>query len=74
MSVKLFQSLLHKSAKIQQKIDAEQRSRWPDRVKLLKLKKLRLRLKDRMLSIIRQSLEASRLTARSRMAQLQPMR
>lgn len=41
-------SLLIKSARIQSRIDQEQRRRTPDWITLLRLKVLRLRLKDRL--------------------------
>ena len=52
MSVKLFKALLYKSSQIQQKIEEESGRRWPDSLRLLKLKKLRLRIKDRLLHLI----------------------
>ncbi len=52
MSVQHFKSLLFKSAKIQQEIEKEQKRRWPDWMRLLKLKKLRLAIKDRMERIV----------------------
>lgn len=52
MSVRLFQALLFKSSQIQQKIEEESRRRLPDTIRLLKLKKLRLRIKDRLLRLI----------------------
>jgi uncharacterized protein YdcH (DUF465 family) len=54
MSVQLFTSLLMRSATIQQKIEDEQRRRWPDGLKLLKLKKLRLAIKDRLLRLVQE--------------------
>lgn len=55
MSVQHFKSLLFKSARIQKEIDKEHQRRWPDWMRLLKLKKLRLAIKDRMEKIIYQS-------------------
>lgn len=52
MSVQLMTALLMRSAKIQQKIENEQRRRWPDGIKLIKLKKLRLSIKDRLLRLL----------------------
>jgi len=54
MSVRLFKALLYKSSQIQQKIEDEGRCRWPDNLRLLKLKKLRLKIKDRLLHLIEQ--------------------
>ena len=48
MSVRLFKSLLYKSTQIQQEIEHEHRRRKPDSFRLLKLKKLRLSIKDRL--------------------------
>lgn len=48
MSVRLFRSLLYKSTQIQQEIEQEHRRPWPDRFRLLKLKKIRLSMKDRL--------------------------
>lgn len=52
MSVKLMTALMMRSAKIQQKIEDEQRRRWPDMLRLLKLKKLRLAIKDRLMRLV----------------------
>lgn len=48
MSVQHFKSLLFKSAQIQEQIDQEHKRRSPDWLRLLKLKKLRLLMKDKM--------------------------
>ena len=48
MSVRLVKSLFFKSAQIQQEIDKEQRRVRPDQFRLLKLKKIRLAIKDRI--------------------------
>jgi uncharacterized protein YdcH (DUF465 family) len=48
MSIQHFKSLLFKASKIQQQIEQEQRQRWPDTIRLLKLKKTRLQIKDRL--------------------------
>lgn len=53
MSVKQFVSLLFKTAKIQQEIEREQKRRAPDWLRLLKLKKIRLVLKDKLVSMTR---------------------
>lgn len=52
MSFRHFKSLLFKSAQIQQEIEREHQRRWPDWMRLLKLKKLRLAIKDRMERIV----------------------
>lgn len=52
MSVQYFKSLLFKSTQIQQEIEKEHQRRWPDWMRLLKLKKLRLAIKDRMERIV----------------------
>lgn len=52
MSLRHFRSLLFKSSRLQQEIDKEQRRRWPDWMKLLKMKKLRLAIKDRMQNML----------------------
>lgn len=49
MSLKLLKSLFFKSAKIQEEIDREQKRVWPDTIRLLRLKKIRLSIKDRIL-------------------------
>lgn len=54
MSVQHFKSLLFKSAQIQQEIEKEQSRHLPDWLRLLKLKKLRLAIKDRLQEITRQ--------------------
>jgi len=63
MSVQHFKSLLFKSAQIQQEIEKEQTRRLPDWMRLLKLKKLRLAIKDRLREMSRQG-EMSRGAAR----------
>lgn len=52
MSFQLFKSLLHKSSLIQKEIDQEHNRVWPDRFRLIKLKKIRLSIKDKLQSII----------------------
>lgn len=52
MSIQHFKSLLFKSAKIQEEIEKEHQRRWPNWMRLLKLKKLRLAIKDRMVRLI----------------------
>jgi uncharacterized protein YdcH (DUF465 family) len=52
MSVRLFKSLLFKSAQIQQEIEQERQRRLPDSFRLLKLKKIRLSIKDRLQRLI----------------------
>lgn len=59
MSVRLFKSLLFKSANIQREIEREQARKWPDSWRLLKLKKLRLAIKDRMERIVRMGLNGN---------------
>jgi uncharacterized protein YdcH (DUF465 family) len=54
MSVQHFKSLLYKSTQIQKAIEKEQSRRLPDWMFLLKLKKLRLAIKDRLQEIVRQ--------------------
>jgi len=53
MSVQHFKSLLFKSAQIQEEIEKEHKRRLPDWVRLLKLKKIRLAIKDRLQRIAR---------------------
>ena len=48
MSIRNFKTLLLKSAKIQAEIEREQNGSRPDWMRLLKLKKLRLVLRDRL--------------------------
>lgn len=48
MSLERFNSLLYKSARIQSHIEIEEKRALPDTIKLLKLKKIRLFLKDKM--------------------------
>lgn len=68
MSVRLFKSLLYKSTQIQQEIEQEQRRSWPDSFRLLKLKKIRLTIKDRLERLFRKGLEASLLQPTPRLA------
>ncbi len=58
MSVQHFKSLLFKSTQIQQEIEKEQTRRLPDWMRLLKLKKLRLAIKDRLQEIARQGAQS----------------
>jgi hypothetical protein len=48
MSVRHFKALLFRAANIQTEIDREQKASRPDRMRLLKLKRLGLVLKDRI--------------------------
>lgn len=48
MSYAYLRSLLMRTARIQKEIDNEQGRKHPDWIRLLKLKKLRLVLKDRL--------------------------
>ena len=48
MSVQHFKSLLFKATQIQREIEKEQSRRLPDWMRLLKLKKLRLKIKDKL--------------------------
>jgi hypothetical protein len=48
MSIRYFKSLLFKSAQIQREIEKEVRRSWPDWIRLLKLKKIRLAIEDRL--------------------------
>jgi hypothetical protein len=55
MSFKLFKSLLLKSSHLQREIEQEQKQKWPDRFRLIRLKKIRLSIKDRMLRLLHNS-------------------
>jgi hypothetical protein len=48
MSLKLFKSLLFRASLLQRKIEDEYKRPRPDSLKLLKLKKIRLAIKDRL--------------------------
>ena len=52
MSEKHIHSLLYKSAQIQNEIDKEHARLAPNRYNLIRLKKLRLKIKDRIMRII----------------------
>lgn len=52
MSEKRVRSLLHKSAKIQQEIDREHARPAPHNLTLIRLKKLRLKIKDHIMRIV----------------------
>jgi hypothetical protein len=54
MSIQHFKSLLFRFAKIQEEIEKEHRRPWPDWMRLLKLKKIRLAIKDRMERLVHQ--------------------
>lgn len=70
MSVRLFKSLLYKSTQIQQKIEQEHKRLWPDRFRLLKLKKIRLSIKDRL----QRMLETHPVAMREIRLEFQPVR
>lgn len=70
MPVHYFKSLLFKSTQIQQEIEKEQSRRLPDWMRLLKLKKLRLTIKDRLQEIARQGAQ-SQGTGRMQPAMIQ---
>jgi uncharacterized protein YdcH (DUF465 family) len=48
MSVRHFKSLLFKSSRLQQEIEREQQRVAPDRMRLIKLKKIRLLIMDQL--------------------------
>lgn len=52
MSVRLFKSLLFKSTQIEQEIEQERQRRLPDTFRLIRLKKIRLSIKDRLQRLI----------------------
>lgn len=54
MSYKLLKSLLLKAAQIQNRIDMEQKSKYHDWVTLVRLKKIRLKISERIHAISRQ--------------------
>lgn len=68
MSARLFKSLLYKSAQLDETIEREQKRPLPDRFRLLRLKKLRLAIKDRLQRLIleRQSARLAPLRVPSR--------
>lgn len=70
MSVRLFKSLFYKSTLIQQEIEQEHQRPWPDHFRLLKLKKIRLSIKDRL----QRMLETHQMTMRGTRLELQPVR
>lgn len=55
MSVQRFKSLLFKSTKLQLEIEKEQRRAMPNWMRLLKLKKLRLLMKDKLRTFAEQT-------------------
>lgn len=69
MSVQKFKALLFRSALLQKEIERETKHRLPDWIRLLKLKKLRLAVKDRMTKLLRRQptivLEAVRERSRT---------
>ena len=64
MSVQHFKSLLFRSSQLQQEIEKEQSRRLPDWMRLLKLKKLRLAIKDRIEQIVREGIKGELQPAR----------
>jgi len=55
MHFALIKSLFHRAAKIDHEIEREHRHKWPDRWRLVRLKKLRLMIKDRIMRVVRQT-------------------
>lgn len=53
MSLRLFKSMLMRSAQIQRAIEYEQQRRRPDWLRLLRLKKISLKLKERIVRLVR---------------------
>lgn len=51
----LLQSLFMRSSQIQQRIEEESRARAPNWIRLLRLKKMRLKIKDRIRSLMYRS-------------------
>lgn len=66
MSAQHFRSLLFKSAQIQREIEREHQRRWPDQIRLLKLKKLRLVIKDRIERIVHERAKVVSRPARAK--------
>ncbi len=60
MSIKMFKKLLLKSSKLQIEIEQEQKRTYPDQYRLIKLKKIRLYLKDRLRALVNRSIDSSR--------------
>lgn len=56
MSFKRLHSLMFKSAEIEQAIEREQARKAPDTIRLIKLKKLRLAIKDHIHKLARKTL------------------
>jgi uncharacterized protein YdcH (DUF465 family) len=61
MSVKLFKSLLIKSAQIDREIEKEHNRHWPDWMRLLRLKKLRLAIKDNLARLLKNPATAQKV-------------
>jgi len=71
MSLKHFKSMLMKSAQIQRAIEHEQQRRWPDWIRLLRLKKVRLAIKDRIMRLAHQPWKIAPRKAQLRYRKLQ---
>lgn len=54
---KSLKTLLMRALRIEDAIGREQRKRWPDSLRLLQLKKLRLAIKDRLYRLTRRSFD-----------------
>lgn len=54
MSNEHFKSLLFRSSKIQEEIEKERSRPWPNWMRLLKLKKIRLAIRDRIEMLVQQ--------------------
>jgi uncharacterized protein YdcH (DUF465 family) len=69
MSNKFIKSLLFKSAKLSEEIAREHRRKWPDQLRLLRLKKIRLAIKDRIQRMISEAIQKNRKPAYARTRQ-----
>lgn len=61
MSVKKLKNLLMTSSRLQIEIEQEEQKKLPDRFRLIKLKKTRLLIKDRLRALISHSASSSGL-------------
>jgi len=55
MSLKLFKSLLFKSLRVESEIQKEYKKPWKDHLRLVRLKKMRLQIKDQIKRLVRGS-------------------
>lgn len=68
MSKNIFSALFHRLSRIDAAIQEERSHRYPDMMRIITLKKLRLQLKDTMTDMLLKSIEAKKVRKTNRAA------